>query len=295
MELLEALKNRRTTNTRFLEKPISDEHIRTLIEAASYAPSHMNSQPWRFVVIRDEQRRKKIGRVARESMRLVMERGAFWKRYLKYFRFNKEDINASGDGIYIDKLPKVIQPFARYIFSEKGAEWMIKLRVPSILALDSEKLITSSPLILAVLLTKDEFRPQELSGLYSTLALGMAIENIWLTANSIGIGIQFISLPMEAGGDMWQRCVGLVGVPDTHEMIALFRIGYIDPNAKRPTIDWSSTQRKDISGYCFEEQFGVPWQPEAASLFTGITHKETLGNYSPQQPEQAATPTDSQN
>ncbi len=277
MDLLEALKNRRTTNTRFLEKPLAEEHIRTLLEAASYAPSHMNSQPWRFVVIRDEQRRKKIGRVARESMRLVMEKGAFWKRYLKYFRFSREDIDSSGDGIYIDKLPKIIQPFARAIFSEKGAEWMIKLRVPSILALDSEKLVSSSPLILAVLLTKDEFRPQELSGLYSTLALGMAIENIWLAANSLGIGIQFISLPMEAGGDMWQRCIRLVGVPDTYEMIALFRLGYIDPNAKRPTIDWSSTQRKDISGYCFDEQFGVPWQPGSDSLFAGIAHKETLG------------------
>lgn len=278
MDFLDVLKNRRTTNTRFLDTPLTEEHIHTLIEAASYAPSHMNSQPWRFVIIRDEQKRKRIGRVARESMRIVMERGAFWKRYLKYFRFSKEDIDASGDGIYIDKLPKVIQPFARYIFSEKGAEWMIKLRVPSILALDSEKLITSSPLLLAVALTKEEFRQQELSGMYSMLALGMAIENIWLTANSLGIGIQFISLPMEAGGDMWQRCIKLVGVPDSHEMIAMFRLGYIDPQAKRPTIDWSSTQRKDIANYCFSEEFGTPWQTAGSSLFAEIQHRGTLGD-----------------
>ena len=34
MELLEAIRTRRTTNTRFLDKPIDEEHIRTIIEAA---------------------------------------------------------------------------------------------------------------------------------------------------------------------------------------------------------------------------------------------------------------------
>lgn len=267
MELLETILNRRTTNVRFQEKPLSDAHIRTLLEAASYAPSHMNSQPWRFAIIRDHKRRQSMARIARDSMRMVMERGAFWKRYLSYFRFSKEETDKKGDGIHIDKLPKLIRPLAQYIFSEKGAEWMIKLRIPSILALDSQKLIGTSPLILAVVLTKAEFRRQELSGMYSTLALGMAIENIWLTATSLGIGIQFISLPMEAGGEMWQKCIDLVEVPEDYELIALFRLGYIDPGAKRPTIDWSSTQRKHVSSYCFEETFGTPWQPHEQSLF----------------------------
>lgn len=287
MELLETILKRRTTNTRFQETPLSDAHIRTLIEAASYAPSHMNSQPWRFVIIRDDKRRRSLARVARESMRIVMERGAFWKRYLKYFRFSREETDKTGDGIHIDKLPAIIRPLAQYIFSEKGAEWMIKLRVPSILALDSQKLIASSPLILAVVLTKDEFRRQELSGMYSTLALGMAIENIWLTATSLGIGIQFISLPMEAGGDMWQKCINLVDVPDDYELIALFRLGYIDPGAKRPTIDWSSTQRRHVSAYCFEETFGTPWQPREPSLFP-LSHTNGEAEQRPQQADETA-------
>ena len=51
----------------------------------------------------------------------------------------------------------------------------------------------------------------------------------------------------------------MIDPPESYEVIALFRLGYIDPDAKRPTIDWSSTQRKDISAFCFDERFGEGW------------------------------------
>lgn len=266
MNLLEAIKNRRTTNARFADKPLSEEHIRTLIEAASYAPSHFNSQPWRFVLIRDTEQRKKLGKIAGESMQIVMQKEGFWKRYLKYFRFSKEETDRKGDGIHIDNMPLILRPFIQYIFSETGGAVMNRLRVPWILAIDSKKLVASSPLILGVLLSKDEYKKGELSGMYSMLSLGMAIENIWLTATALGIGVQFISLPMEAGGEQWQKCIEMISPPENFELIALFRLGYVDANAKRPTIDWSSNQRRDVSQFCFEETFGKAWQPEKSSL-----------------------------
>lgn len=206
-DIFEVIKQRRTTNGYFLDKPLAEHHIKMLMEAASCAPSHFNSQPWRFVLIRDAERRKELGKIAGQSMRVVMEKGHFWKRYLKYFRFSKEEIEKSGDGIYIDNMPAPLKPFIRYLFSEKGGEMMNKLRVPWILAIDSKKLVASSPLILGVLLSKDEYKPEEKSGMYCLLALGMAIENIWLAATALDIGVQFISLPMEAGGEYWQKCM----------------------------------------------------------------------------------------
>ena len=259
MDLFEAIRNRRTTNTRFLDRPLDEEHIRTILEAASYAPSHFNSQPWRFVLLRDPERRKQLGRIAGRSMVEVMTKGTFWKRYLRYFRFSTDESSRSGDGIHIDTMPAPLRPFIRYLFSEKGAEFMNRLRVPYILAIDSRKLVSTSPLVLGVLLSRDEYRRGELSGLYSTLGLGMAIENMWLMANSLGIGVQFISLPMEAGGEFWQNCIEMIAPPEEFELICLFRLGYTDPAAKRPAIDWSSTQRRDLSTFVFDERFGKPW------------------------------------
>ncbi|MFN3385873.1 MAG: nitroreductase family protein [Candidatus Thermochlorobacter sp.] len=264
-DIFEVIKQRRTTNGYFLDKPLSEEHIKMLMEAASCAPSHFNSQPWRFVLIRDEKQRKELGKIAGQSMRVVMEKGDFWKRYLKYFRFNKEEVEKSGDGIYIDNMPEVLRPFIRYLFSEKGGEMMNKLRVPWILAIDSKKLVARSPLILGVLLSKDEYKPEEKSGMYCLLALGMAIENIWLTATALNIGVQFISLPMEAGSEYWQKCIDLIAPPPDYELIALFRLGYIDETTPRPTIDWTSKQRKDVSQFCYEESFGKAWHPKLDS------------------------------
>jgi nitroreductase len=39
----------------FADKPVSDEEVLTLIEAAHWSPSSMNEQPWRYIVTRKGQ------------------------------------------------------------------------------------------------------------------------------------------------------------------------------------------------------------------------------------------------
>jgi nitroreductase len=111
---------------------------------------------------------------------------------------------------------------------------------------DNTKLVQSSPLILAALLTKDEYKPNDLSGFYCLLSLGMAVENIWLLCGDLGLGIQFISTPMEVP-EAWQEIKALLRVPDDLELMALYRLGYVPDEARRPRIDWTSSQRKTMS------------------------------------------------
>ncbi len=83
MDLFDAIIKRRTTNTAFMNKKVSDEDLETLIKMASHAPSHFNSQPWRFIAVTDE---KIIGRIAKyggDAMVQLMEDGRFWKQYRK--------------------------------------------------------------------------------------------------------------------------------------------------------------------------------------------------------------------
>ena len=53
MEFLDVVRKRKTTNGPFLPDPVPEEHQRLLVTAAGMAPSQLNSQPWRFVVIED--------------------------------------------------------------------------------------------------------------------------------------------------------------------------------------------------------------------------------------------------
>ncbi|MGI6712371.1 MAG: nitroreductase family protein [Bacillota bacterium] len=59
MELSEALRSRRSIR-KFKPDPVPDSDIKELLEAARLAPSGVNLQPWRFVVIKTPEARAKI-------------------------------------------------------------------------------------------------------------------------------------------------------------------------------------------------------------------------------------------
>ena len=52
MDVFEAIKGRRSIRA-FTKEPISDKEIKKLIDAARWAPSAGNIQPWEFVIVRD--------------------------------------------------------------------------------------------------------------------------------------------------------------------------------------------------------------------------------------------------
>ncbi len=257
MEFFEVIQRRRTTNGPFLPDPVKPEHQRLLVEAAAMAPSHFNSQPWRFVLVDEREKIEEIARIGGGSMRRLMEEGTFWKRYRPYFRFSEEEMEERRDGIFIDQMPSVLKPFRKQIFSGTGQAIMNRFGVPKTLGEDNRKLVAGAPLILAVLLDRNEYRPGELSGFYSLFGMGAAVENIWLATVELGMGIQFISTPMEIP-ENWRKIEQLLEVPDDLALMALYRLGYVPSDAKRPTIDWQSRQRKRLSQYVFRNSCEVP-------------------------------------
>ena len=58
-EVLEALKSRRSV-CKFKNEPVSEEQITAILESGQWAPSWLNVQPWRFIVIDDPELRSNI-------------------------------------------------------------------------------------------------------------------------------------------------------------------------------------------------------------------------------------------
>ena len=225
------------------------------------APSHFNSQPWRFVLIDDHERISQIADISAESMRHVFRAGEFFTRYRKFFRFSENEMDERRDGILFDQLPRALRPFRRLVFTDTATKLMNRLGVPDTLADANRELVDGAPLVVAALLDTEEYRPGELSGFYSVFGLGAAMENLWLTTAELGMGIQFISFPMEVP-DQWCRLVEMLEVPVGLELMALYRVGYIDEQAERPPIDWSSRHRKRRSQYVFRNSCATP-EPDA--------------------------------
>ena len=59
MDLMEAIKTRRSIR-RFRETPVPENLLKEVLNAARLAPSADNAQPWKIIVVRDEQMKQKV-------------------------------------------------------------------------------------------------------------------------------------------------------------------------------------------------------------------------------------------
>jgi nitroreductase len=281
MDLLDAIRNRKTTNTPFAPQRISDAHKRLLIEAAARAPSHFNSQPWQFVIIEDRRRIQQIAEIAGDSMKHLMDDGSFVARYRKYFRFDAKESNTTGSGIYIDNVPAILRPMVKLVFSDQVGSLLSKLGASNILGGDQRKIVRGAPLLLAITLDKAEYKPGELSGLYASITLGAVIQTLWLVTTALNIGMQFISTPLEVPENR-ARVVSLLKIPHSQELVAIFRMGYKDSNAPRNTIDWTSSQRKPFTQLAHYDDWDTPLPEALANAKSVLWPDQSPGlNHSP--------------
>lgn len=74
METLEAIAARRSVR-KFTDRPVAEETVSAILAAAVLAPSGKNRQPWRFVVVAGDEKRRQMIRVMREGIADTKTRG----------------------------------------------------------------------------------------------------------------------------------------------------------------------------------------------------------------------------
>jgi nitroreductase len=76
-----------------------------------------------------------------------------------------------------------------------------------------------------IALDKSEYQVGELQGLYCEITLGAVIQSFWLTAHSLGLAMQWVKPALEQSAAK-AAIIDQLGIPDTHDPVALFRLGY---------------------------------------------------------------------
>jgi nitroreductase len=177
MELFETITNRRSTR-KFISKPVEDEKIMKIIDAAHWAPSAGNLQEWQFVVVRDSGRKMQLSEAAL---------GQYW-------------INQASAIIAVyTKDEKMVR-----IYGDVGKKRFI----------------------------------------YYDAAV--AIQNMLLTAHSLGLGACFV-------GSLDETAVGrILKIPDNTTIHALIPIGY---PAEKPV----TPHRLGLETMIFFEEHGRTW------------------------------------
>lgn len=193
--LEEIILNRRDIRgNHFIDKQLTDECLNRLIEAAVNAPSVGFSQPWEFVVIKDNTIKQQI----KES---------FESAHLKETEFFKNEKQQS----------------------------YVQLKMEGIM---------ESPVNIAVfykpsqepVLGQTNFKEM---GVYSVVC---AIQNMWLTARALNIGMCWVSILNE------ENVKRILNAPAKNQLIAYLCIGHVDKFLTQPeleTLKWEKRKEKE--------------------------------------------------
>ena len=65
--VIEAIKSRRAIRS-YEDKPVPDSAIQTMLEAATYAPSAINIQPWKFTLVTNKEAMKHLSDTAKPNL-----------------------------------------------------------------------------------------------------------------------------------------------------------------------------------------------------------------------------------
>lgn len=66
MSVFDVMKSRRSIR-KYQSKPIPDDLLTKVLEAARVAPSGKNFQPWKFIIVKDQKKRKKLAVASRNQ------------------------------------------------------------------------------------------------------------------------------------------------------------------------------------------------------------------------------------
>jgi nitroreductase len=186
-ELIELLKNRRSTR-RYKPDPIPDDAIDKIIEAARWAPSGFNQQPWEFVVVKDPKLREGIVEICTEIRKLSSK---------------MEAARESWQGKMQSSPP-----------SDKGGSYSVA--PVYILLLGDTRTQKGLPMVRRF--DETQGRLAFISGLAS------AFLYMHLAATSLGLGSQWVSASSTAYGNCMIK--NLLGIPEEMIIYDMMVVGY---------------------------------------------------------------------
>jgi len=170
----------------FTDEPVSDQDLDMILEAARQAPSGENAQPWRFIIVKDETMRKKMGAIAG---------GGSGRRFTAEF---------------VTK--KMQERFANLQDEAKKQAAFQKLTSGQVSAF-----MADAPINIVVCGKKDVWDMP-----YDTSA---AIENILLMVTALGLGACWVIAPCIDIRDE-ERIKALLDIPEGYKAVSILSVGH---------------------------------------------------------------------
>ncbi len=258
MELLELIISRRTHRESFSNRPISTNHLNQLLEAARWAPSPFNVQPWHMVVITTDQQKKAIAKLTADAIVEQFTDAQFLDDNSRWMRASIDEWERSQDGVLLQNQvnlpaglskPTILKPIIKRAshFSQLGKLGGSKP------AQEVASSINSAPMLIVITMDRNRKPPGAGHLRWMWLGMGAMIQNMLLAATELKIGSQFVSAAIEQSSDR-QKLSQVLALPNWHEVISLIRFGYLKNHITDncPTHTIKSVRRKSVDFVSYE-------------------------------------------
>jgi len=107
MDIFELIQQRRTVSpNQYSKQPITEEELQKILESANWAPTHKNTEPWRFKVMQGESRLKLADYLIEKNAELDDKPSSFKNKKISSKFENSHTVIA----ICIQKSPKGMPP-----------------------------------------------------------------------------------------------------------------------------------------------------------------------------------------
>jgi nitroreductase len=239
LDFQELVKYRRSSRWLFSKKPILDVDLRKILEAARYAPTPHNSQPYEIIIVNDREVIKQISEIGFKLNEKAVDAHFQWTRQ------TREELAVKKDGVYINALPKFVLDLKdnpQLINDEKFWKKAMELYA---------YLIQSSSCLVFILYSKKSPGIGSLAGLWGILSIGGVMQNIWLAANDLGISVQLVSgqlmVPESA-----HKLQEILGIPKHgYRLMLILRLGYEGKFGK-----YGTKTRRELHDFVHLNHFG---------------------------------------
>jgi nitroreductase len=161
--VIDTILARRSIRFGYQDRPVAKEDLDLVLQCGLAAPSSKNARPWRFHVVQDAGLRQQIAEATER---------------------------AEGVDEYVPHDPRTGLPSPHWSSTVLESADVVRA-APAIVAIENRGVFTGGRATLEQ--ASHEALASSLAGYgFEVMGLGASMENIWLAANSLGIGVAFL-------------------------------------------------------------------------------------------------------
>ena len=230
-EILKIIKERQSARVPYdSNRQVPKEVLRKILEAARWTPTAHNMQNFDIIVVDDEAVLGKIGSIKSK----ISEE--FLRENLEQLSFSKEELLKKKTGILGSMFP---------------SEWTDPAKIPEAVKkaapMPLTQSIRGSLTLLIVVYDTRKRAPASHGDVLGFISLGCLMENMWLMAQSLGVGMQILSAfsapPVET------EIKKLLEIPDYMRIAYTCRLGYPLGSSKYLRV------RRDIQDFAYHNGY----------------------------------------